>query len=215
MLTTRSKTGCEECPQFHAAREARMIVHPAREARMIERRVLLQLGLAGAAALLVPGCGGDAPGEPNGGSGTSGGSAGGAGVGVGVADSGGDVTGEGGACGSTCASGSNIVELPFATNQALANVGGSIVIQAPGYRDPVWGLNRVVVAQPSAGMFVAFSASCTHQGCPVSFTGQGFYCMCHGSRFDLSGAVTGGPARRPLPKLQACGDSCAAYVTIA
>jgi Rieske Fe-S protein len=166
---------------------------------MIERRGLLRLGVTGAAGLLVPGCSGGAAGEPNGG----------------AADSGANPhDGSGGACGSICASGSNILAVPFATNQALANVGGSIVIQAPGYRDPVWGLSQVVVAQPSTGMFVAFSALCTHQGCQVSFTGRGFFCMCHGSNFDLSGAVTGGPARRPLPKLQVCGDSCGAYLTI-
>jgi len=166
---------------------------------MIERRELLRFGVAGAAGFLVPGCGGGSHGEPNGGG----------------ADSGTDGKDGGGACGPSCATGSDILALPFTTNQALANVGGSVVIQAPGYRDPVWDLSQVVVAQPATGMFVAFSASCTHQGCQVSFTGQGFFCRCHGSSFDLSGAVTGGPARRALPKLQVCGDDCGAYVTIA
>ncbi|HET9657115.1 MAG TPA: Rieske 2Fe-2S domain-containing protein [Kineosporiaceae bacterium] len=54
---------------------------------------------------------------------------------------------------------------------------------------------------PSADSFVAFSAVCTHQGCPVSFVGPGFRCPCHGASYDGSGQVTGGPARSPLAKI--------------
>jgi len=53
---------------------------------------------------------------------------------------------------------------------------------------------------------VAFSATCTHQQCPVAewlTELQIFQCPCHQSRFDpKQGAkVVGGPAPRPLPKL--------------
>ena len=59
----------------------------------------------------------------------------------------------------------------------------------------------VVVTQPTAGEFKAFSAVCTHQGCTVSGVSNGVItCPCHGSQFDAAtGAVRQGPATRPLP----------------
>ncbi|MGP3751526.1 Rieske (2Fe-2S) protein [Streptomyces sp. IBSNAI001] len=60
---------------------------------------------------------------------------------------------------------------------------------------------KVVVTQPSAGEFKAFSAVCTHAGCIVSSVADGTIdCACHGSRFSVEdGAVEQGPATRPLP----------------
>ncbi|MFI2781918.1 Rieske (2Fe-2S) protein [Streptomyces sp. ALB3] len=60
---------------------------------------------------------------------------------------------------------------------------------------------RIVVTQPAAGEFRAFSAVCTHAGCVVSAVADGTIdCACHGSRFSIEdGAVERGPATRPLP----------------
>ncbi|MYQ37112.1 Ferredoxin subunit of nitrite reductase or a ring-hydroxylating dioxygenase [Streptomyces sp. LamerLS-316] len=60
---------------------------------------------------------------------------------------------------------------------------------------------KVVVTQPAAGEFKAFSAVCTHAGCIVSSVADGTIdCACHGSRFAIEdGAVEQGPATRPLP----------------
>jgi Rieske Fe-S protein len=60
----------------------------------------------------------------------------------------------------------------------------------------------VVISQPTAGKFVAFSATCTHQGCTVNtITGNTVSCPCHGSSFRLAdGSVVKGPAANPLPK---------------
>lgn len=44
----------------------------------------------------------------------------------------------------------------------------------------------------------AMSIICTHLGCIVGKSGDGFSCPCHGSKFDSKGNVTGGPAPRPL-----------------
>jgi len=52
--------------------------------------------------------------------------------------------------------------------------------------------------RPSADTFLAFLATCTHQGCPITPAGSGFRCPCHGSTFDGNGQVTGGPATKPL-----------------
>jgi Rieske Fe-S protein len=61
----------------------------------------------------------------------------------------------------------------------------------------------VVLTRTAAGDVHGFSAVCTHQGCTVSRVADGTIdCPCHGSRFDATtGAVTSGPAVRPLPSV--------------
>jgi cytochrome b6-f complex iron-sulfur subunit len=46
--------------------------------------------------------------------------------------------------------------------------------------------------------FRCLSAICTHLGCTVNRTGQGYHCPCHGSVFDDQGGVKSGPAPRAL-----------------
>lgn len=61
---------------------------------------------------------------------------------------------------------------------------------------------KVVVTQPVAGEFLAFSAVCTHVGCICNKVANGTIdCPCHGSEFKITnGAVVTGPATAPLPK---------------
>lgn len=57
----------------------------------------------------------------------------------------------------------------------------------------------VIVARPTSTTAVAFSASCTHKGCPVKLEGTELACPCHGSRFAAAtGKVLNGPAEEPL-----------------
>jgi nitrite reductase/ring-hydroxylating ferredoxin subunit len=58
----------------------------------------------------------------------------------------------------------------------------------------------VVVTQPTAGQFKAFSAKCTHQGCSVGSVANGvIVCPCHNSHFSVTdGSVKQGPATQPL-----------------
>jgi Rieske Fe-S protein len=69
-------------------------------------------------------------------------------------------------------------------------VGGGVVVAA----------EQLVVTQPQAGTFKAFSAVCTHQGCTVNEVAGGtINCPCHGSRFAVAdGRPTAGPAKKPL-----------------
>ncbi|MEU4269580.1 Rieske (2Fe-2S) protein [Streptomyces sp. NPDC026092] len=80
-------------------------------------------------------------------------------------------------------------------------VGGGKVLDGQG----------VVITQPKAGEFKAFSSKCTHQGCAVSGVADGVItCPCHQSKFDASdGSVKGGPATAPLPPtpIKVEGDS--------
>jgi Rieske Fe-S protein len=75
----------------------------------------------------------------------------------------------------------------------------------------VFADEKVVVTQPSAGEFKAFSATCTHQGCAVKSVSDGVInCPCHNSNFSISdGSVQSGPASKPLPAVEitVSGDS--------
>ena len=59
---------------------------------------------------------------------------------------------------------------------------------------------RIVITQPHAGTFDAFTAVCTHQGCIVTTVSGGtINCPCHGSKFSIvNGSVVNGPASSPL-----------------
>ena len=79
---------------------------------------------------------------------------------------------------------------------------------------PVGGgkiISGLVVTQPSAGTFKAFSSTCTHEGCQVSEVKDNkIRCACHNSYFDAAtGAVLSGPARSALPSKNVtdAGDS--------
>lgn len=69
----------------------------------------------------------------------------------------------------------------------------------------------VVVTQPTAGEFKAFSSKCTHQGCAVKDVADGIiHCPCHGSQFSAAdGSVKTGPATQPLPaaSIKVAGDA--------
>ncbi|MDP3891714.1 MAG: Rieske (2Fe-2S) protein [Nocardioides sp.] len=77
-------------------------------------------------------------------------------------------------------------------------VGGGVVI----------GESELVVAQPEEGVFKAYSAICTHQGCVVAGVNDGVIdCRCHGSEFSAEdGSVLGGPAPEGLTEIPVTVD---------
>ena len=93
---------------------------------------------------------------------------------------------------------------PAATPSAAASGSAPLASASsiPVGGGTVFADKDVVVTQPTAGEFKAFSATCTHQGCKVKSVADGvIVCPCHGSKFAIAdGAVTAGPAKSPLPE---------------
>ncbi|WP_258951559.1 FAD-dependent oxidoreductase [Lentzea californiensis] len=67
------------------------------------------------------------------------------------------------------------------------------------------GLGKTGVYRDENGELHGVSMRCTHLGCFVRFNAaeRSWDCPCHGSRFDVDGAVLEGPATRPLPRKEA------------
>ncbi|MEW6402973.1 MAG: Rieske 2Fe-2S domain-containing protein [Chloroflexota bacterium] len=68
--------------------------------------------------------------------------------------------------------------------------------------------SRTLLSDPPAfllhtqGGFSALSLVCTHLGCTLEKTADGFACPCHASRFDSDGKVVHGPADKSLHLLR-------------
>lgn len=71
-------------------------------------------------------------------------------------------------------------------------VGGSVI------------LDKFIIAQPTAGNYVAYSATCPHQFQKITVAeGETVRCTAHGSVFNINdGSVMSGPALRGLREVQ-------------
>jgi Rieske Fe-S protein len=89
---------------------------------------------------------------------------------------------------------------PDSTGDAPPSNGLASTADIPVGGGTVFPDADVVITQPAAGEFKAFSAICTHQGCTVGEVTQGsIICPCHGSVYSIEdGSVQGGPAPAPL-----------------
>ena len=97
--------------------------------------------------------------------------------------------------GSGGSNGGNAGDTTGGTGGALAKksdipVGGGTIFDR----------QKVVVTQPTAGDFKAFSAICTHEGCVLSSVKNGtINCPCHGSRYSMTdgSVMVAGPGKTP------------------
>jgi nitrite reductase/ring-hydroxylating ferredoxin subunit len=91
---------------------------------------------------------------------------------------------------------------PSASGGSSPGGGGIKTSDIPVGGGKIYAKEKIVVTQPTAGEFKAFSSICTHQGCPVTKIADGTIdCMCHGSKYSIEdGSVEDGPAPKPLPE---------------
>jgi len=158
---------------------------------------LIGLGLAACGAPIDSGSGGEGGQSGQGGDGGQGGAgssggdggSGGSGGGSGEADAGGGDGGSSPACGAGVVS-TGKMPSDFATGMAT-----------------YFSAQKTFVARDDGGLF-ALTAVCTHQGATITFVASGKYFNCprHGSHFSLVGAVTKGPATKPLRHDAMCLD---------
>jgi Rieske Fe-S protein len=118
------------------------------------------------------------------------------------------------ACGAGTSSSSNPVASTTAAPASSAAAGGAsspaaanalaATSKIPVGSGMIFPEQQVVVTQPTADEFKAFSAVCTHMGCIVNQISNGTIdCPCHGSQYSITtGDVVTGPAPRPLPAKQ-------------
>ena len=107
------------------------------------------------------------------------------------------------AAGSTAA-GMAASSTAMASSSSTASTTGTVLGMASAI--PVGGgvaytAAKVVVTQPTKGVYKGFSAVCTHVGCICNQVADGtINCPCHGAKFNITtGAVEAGPAPSPLP----------------
>lgn len=128
-----------------------------------------------------------------------------------LAACGSDATDSTASTGSTDATGSST---PGATTSSgsTADAGAIKTAEIPVGGGKIFTDEKIVVTQPAAGEFKAFSAVCPHQGCILAKVADGTIdcSACHGSEFSIEdGSVEQGPATKGLTKksVTVSGDS--------
>lgn len=177
-----------------------MTEEPHKESLATRRGMLAGVGLVGlAGAITACGAGGS--------------SSSAAAAGPAASSGGGATTATSAAPAASAPTGSQASSSPGSSGSAGGVAAGALsgTSDIPVGGGKIFDTQLVVVTQPSAGQFKAFSAVCTHMGCTVSQIANGrIDCPCHGSEYSITdGAVLAGPAPKPLPakQIKVTGDS--------
>ena len=111
---------------------------------------------------------------------------------------------KGGIAGSQPAQSSSATAAGTGSGAGAASANGPAVLartsDVPVGGGTILADKKIVITQPTAGTFEAFTAVCTHLGCLVgTVSGGTINCPCHGSKFSIAnGSVVNGPAASPL-----------------
>jgi len=93
---------------------------------------------------------------------------------------------------------SNKVEIDLSDSKysSLNNAGEFVIVSG------------IIIVNAGNDKIVAFSSTCTHQGCTISYNPsiKNFPCPCHGSVFSINGSVLNGPASKSLPQFSVTRD---------
>ncbi|MDZ7267199.1 MAG: Rieske (2Fe-2S) protein [candidate division KSB1 bacterium] len=92
------------------------------------------------------------------------------------------------------------ITIPQAAATALAAPGGVLLVRPPNF--PV----TIVVRRLADQRLLALSTVCSHAGCEVRVLPNALQCPCHGSEYDVTGAVVEGPASRALQSFPVTED---------
>ncbi len=97
-----------------------------------------------------------------------------------------------------------VARVPFTSLDAE----GRALVEVPGLDLPVF------VRRVTGGAPVALSTRCMHRGCEVEPATDRLVCPCHGSEYDLQGAVLRGPTTLPLRRYTAREDRDAIVIEL-
>jgi Rieske Fe-S protein len=106
------------------------------------------------------------------------------------------LTGCGGAGSSEDDSGQGNLS-PEVNPNGTVDVGALADYPRDGVYEQYADAHRVLVVRRAARVY-ALRSVCTHKACLITPSGSALACPCHGSRFELDGRASKGPATRPL-----------------
>jgi len=101
---------------------------------------------------------------------------------------------------AAAAGGTGVLHVNISDFPALQNANGSVRLSVTSNTGVLYPL---LVNRGTGNQFFSLSTRCTHQGCvvaPFSTAAGASVCPCHGSRYAIDGAVTGGPALASLAR---------------
>ena len=106
---------------------------------------------------------------------------------------------------TACSPAANVLKVPISQDAIRLPVSG-FANQSMQIVQPEGWFYNIAVQKTEAGQFEALLMECTHQRNQLIASANGFQCPLHGSRFNLDGQVTKGPAERSLKKFTASID---------